>query len=217
MTQKKLENPTRESILTHAEILFARKGFHAVSIREITTAAGSNLAAVNYHFGNKSNLYRAVFREKVAARARRIRERFENTLAAMTAPAVEDVFRALSEAFIKGPLTDEERQIHTRLMHREMSNPTEAFHVFVEEAVIPFIMDIKDRLRDSMPEGVDEEYLILGVLSMFAVTLYFNNARTLISRATGREYDNAFKEVLVTYTARFSEKGFGAAAKENNS
>ncbi len=214
MTHKNPENPTRENILIHAEILFARKGFHAVSIREITRAAGSNLAAVNYHFGNKSNLYLAVFREKVAERAHRIRERFENTLAGIPKPAVGDIFSALSEAFIKGPLTDEERRIHTQLMHREMTSPTEAFQIIVNEVVMPFVMDIKNRLRSCLPEGITEEYLMLSVLSMFAITLYFNNARTMISRVTGREYDTAFKEMLVNHTARFSEKGFGAMAKE---
>ena len=48
---------TRERILVEAETLFAEKGYEAVSIREITGAAECNLAAVNYHFGTKQNLY----------------------------------------------------------------------------------------------------------------------------------------------------------------
>ena len=55
---------TRERVLDEAETLFAQKGYHAVSVREITTAAECNLAAVNYHFGNKQNLYLEVFRER---------------------------------------------------------------------------------------------------------------------------------------------------------
>jgi AcrR family transcriptional regulator len=51
---------TRERLLTHAARLFADSGFHKVTVREISTAAGANVAAVNYHFGDKMGLYREV-------------------------------------------------------------------------------------------------------------------------------------------------------------
>src|SRR5690554_7783579 len=43
-----------------AERLFAEKGFDAVSVRDITTEAGANVAAVNYHFGSRTGLMAAV-------------------------------------------------------------------------------------------------------------------------------------------------------------
>ncbi len=52
---------TARSILTSAEELFAEKGFAETSLRNITTKAGVNLAAVNYHFGSKKELIQAVF------------------------------------------------------------------------------------------------------------------------------------------------------------
>ena len=48
------------TILGAAQTLFARDGYHATSLRGITTAAGVNLAAVNYHFGSKEALLEAV-------------------------------------------------------------------------------------------------------------------------------------------------------------
>lgn len=48
-------------ILDTAEILFAEKGFAETSLRNITTRAKVNLAAVNYHFGSKKSLIQAVF------------------------------------------------------------------------------------------------------------------------------------------------------------
>ena len=48
-------------ILDTAEILFAEKGFAETSLRAITSKAGVNLAAVNYHFGSKESLIQAVF------------------------------------------------------------------------------------------------------------------------------------------------------------
>ncbi|MFD4505374.1 TetR/AcrR family transcriptional regulator [Streptomyces sp. NPDC058457] len=54
---------TREAILTAAERLFAEHGVHAVSNRQIGIAAGQgNTAAVNYHFGTKTELVRAIAR-----------------------------------------------------------------------------------------------------------------------------------------------------------
>lgn len=47
---------TRQQIIEAAELLFARNGYSATSLREITETAGVNIAAVNYHFGSKENL-----------------------------------------------------------------------------------------------------------------------------------------------------------------
>lgn len=52
---------TMDRILDTAEVLFAQKGFAETSLRAITSKAGVNLAAVNYHFGSKEALIQAVF------------------------------------------------------------------------------------------------------------------------------------------------------------
>lgn len=52
---------TVERILNAAELLFAERGFSETSLRSITSCAGVNLAAVNYHFGSKKTLIQAVF------------------------------------------------------------------------------------------------------------------------------------------------------------
>ena len=51
---------TKNKILDAAEELFANKGFNGTSLREITSQAEVNLAAVNYHFGSKKELIKAV-------------------------------------------------------------------------------------------------------------------------------------------------------------
>jgi AcrR family transcriptional regulator len=53
--------PTRQRLLDAAERLFAQRGFHGVSIRDITGAAGVDVALANYHFGSKQGLLEAVF------------------------------------------------------------------------------------------------------------------------------------------------------------
>ena len=56
---------TRETILDTAESLFAQQGHEATSMRQITGAAGVNLASVNYHFGSKESLVQAVLKRRL--------------------------------------------------------------------------------------------------------------------------------------------------------
>lgn len=57
--------PTRERILDSTEKLLAEQGFAGVSVRKISRAATANVAAVNYHFGNKSELIKCVLKRRL--------------------------------------------------------------------------------------------------------------------------------------------------------
>src|ERR1041384_830620 len=57
---------TKERILGAAEELFAQHGFAGTSLREVTSRADVNIAAVNYDFGSKENLINEVFRRRLA-------------------------------------------------------------------------------------------------------------------------------------------------------
>jgi AcrR family transcriptional regulator len=92
--------PTKERILGAAEELFARHGFEGASLRQLTAAAGVNLAAVNYHFGSKDRLIEEVFRRRLdQLNGRRMAAlqkiagdpdaTVEDVLAAFIAPALE--------------------------------------------------------------------------------------------------------------------------------
>ena len=59
---------TKSRILDAAERLFLEHGFEATSLRQLTAAAGVNLAAVNYHFGSKEELFQAVLTREGRAR-----------------------------------------------------------------------------------------------------------------------------------------------------
>ncbi len=73
-----IETDTRILLLDAAERLFAEAGFAATSLRNITAAAGVNLASVNYHFGSKDALLEAVIQRRLAPvndeRLRRLEE-----------------------------------------------------------------------------------------------------------------------------------------------
>ena len=207
MSSNNQDDQPKERLLDEAEALFARKGYHAVSIREITKAAGCNLAAVNYHFGSKENLYLEVFRSRFASRARSLSKHFENALAEKDSNSAAAVVQALAEAFLEGPLTDEERLRHHRLFARELAEPTEAFKLLTGQVMGPFFKGLADRLRPLFSEGIEEERLMLKIMSIFHMVVFFNFARFMVTGITGREYDAAFKALLVEHITDFSLNG----------
>ena len=105
---KEKNNTTKKRILKKAEALFAQKGYHAVSVREITTAAKCNMAAVNYHFNSKKNLYMEVFRTQWVPRELRMYERFSKKLLKIESHSPNSVIQALASAYLEGPMTTEE-------------------------------------------------------------------------------------------------------------
>ena len=89
MTQPQAQVDTRGALLDAAEELFSQKGYAAVGIREITDAAGVNIAAIKYHFGSKSELYletvkRTMERSETAASWELLREGISDPLEAAT-------------------------------------------------------------------------------------------------------------------------------------
>ena len=214
MNQKNGEDLTTERILDTAEILFAQKGYRAVSVREITSAAECNLAAVNYHFGNKENLYLEVFRSRWVPRAMRLRESFRKYLASQDSLSESTVVRALAQAFVDGPLSDDERIRHSQLMTREMTQPTKAFEHVAEQVIQTFFKEVSEQLDSVLTDKVGEEQMLLNIFSIFAMVLYFNFARVAVSRLTGRKYDTAFRALLVEQITQFSLRGLGVGKME---
>jgi len=206
---------TRDRILDEAEILFARKGYRAVSIREIIQAAHCNLAAVNYHFGQKKNLYLEVFRSRWIPRAKRVEKAFRESLGKEASHSLDSIVRILTEAFLQGPWSEEERYLHHQLMVREQAEPSEALELIIREVMQPFFREIAGLLHGYLPEGVEDDALRLSLLSMFSQILYFSFARAAVTRITGQKYDERFKARLCHHIVGFCLHGLGAA-KEGN-
>ncbi len=203
----------KERILSEAEALFAERGFYAVTVREITLAARCNLAAVNYHFGNKQNLYMEVFRCLWKPRAERVLARFENLIEAQGERSLQGIVRAVAEAFIKGPLSDEERLRHAQLMIREMARPTEAFEMVIGDVIGPFQQKLVELIRPFMAREMGRVALLLHIQSIISMVTHFNFARHPVMRITGMDYDDRFTDELVEHVVRFSLNGLNGAGE----
>jgi len=93
---------TKDTILDAAESLFAEQGFAATSLRQLTQRAGVNLAAVNYHFGSKEELVKAVLRRRIEP----INDERRRRLDAMQTPTLEGIVRAFLEPALRAKLDE---------------------------------------------------------------------------------------------------------------
>jgi TetR/AcrR family transcriptional regulator, regulator of cefoperazone and chloramphenicol sensitivity len=205
---------TLERILDEAEALFANKGYHAVSVREITRAAHCNLAAVNYHFGNKQNLYLEVFRSRWLPRASRLFRNFKISLKNSGNSSPNAVVQSLVRAFLEGPLSDDERMRHHKLIFGEFAQPTEAFDLVADQVLKPLFSSLMTDLKAVMPDTTGDKQMALNSFSILAMVLYFNLARPLISRFLDGYDEVDFKDRLVDHIVEFSLNGIGAGKEE---
>lgn len=92
---------TRERMLGAAERLFAERGFHGVSLREIATAAEMGLSHLQYHFRSKDDLYHAVFERRILAinhaRLARLDRVGQDSIGKPPEETLEDIVRAFIE------------------------------------------------------------------------------------------------------------------------
>jgi AcrR family transcriptional regulator len=91
---------TKSKILDAAEHLFAIHGFNGTSLREITSQAEVNLAAVNYHFGSKKELIKAVMSRYMNELSPRLEAALQEICDAETKPTLTEVFSAFIEPLL---------------------------------------------------------------------------------------------------------------------
>ena len=205
---------TKKRILDTAEILFAEKGYNGVGIREITGKAGCNISAINYHFGNKKNLYLEVFRKKFMERAEKIRQEFRKNLMEEGDDTLQKLLNALAKAFFEGPLSEDEKRYHALLMMREMLKPTEAIDLVIKNVMKPFIEELTGRLSRFLRTEPDKTKIVLNLLSFISMIIYFNFAKVAVSRITDREYNEEFRKNLINHIVDFSHRGISGVIKE---
>ncbi len=141
---------TRENLLKAAYDIFARKGFRDATIAEISKQAGTNIAAVNYHFVSKEKLYVESWRCA-------LRESLKNYPpdgdVRDNAPA-EERFRGIIKAIIQRVADIRNRDYW--FMLREYASPTGLLEEAKKEELLPFHIKMEALLRELMGPHVSD-------------------------------------------------------------
>lgn len=150
------QTDTKTRILDTAEQLFARDGFHMTSLRTLTEQANVNLAAVNYHFGSKEGLLKAVFSRRLVPlnnlRQKNIEAVLAQAQADNTLPAVKDLLRAFIEPTIEFRNFGPGAKDFITLIGRSLSEPDETVRNYFIQQVLPIFKLLFESLQKALPK-----------------------------------------------------------------
>ena len=124
---------TKDRLINAAAVLFAERGFENVTVREICSASQANVAAVNYHFGDKAGLYRSIVLHAIEV----MLETNEQLQKAGAGLSPEDQIREFVKVFVRRLTSDGPNSWIHKLMAREMEHPTEALDLVMNQVVRP--------------------------------------------------------------------------------
>ncbi len=171
---------TRLRLLDAAGPIFAERGYRAATVREICQEAGTNLAAISYHFQDKENFYVAAV--KHAAEGCMDRVPLPQWPVAM--PGRERLLSFVT-MFLNRVAVDHEPAWHGQLLMREMVLPTRACAEFVRDYVRPMHALLVSVLTELMP-GVSERDRWLTVLSIVGQCLHHRFGRAVMIELKGK-------------------------------
>ena len=146
---------TKERILHAAEDLFAQHGFAGTSLRQVTSRADVNIAAVNYHFGSKENLVHEVFKH-------RMDEMSEKRLASLAAAVEKDPadLEAILLAFIQPALAltlDRHGASFVRVLARAYAEKNDGLRDFLSENYGQVLREFAKAIARCLPDLSKEE------------------------------------------------------------
>jgi TetR/AcrR family transcriptional regulator, regulator of cefoperazone and chloramphenicol sensitivity len=158
------DSETRVRVLKVATRLFAANGFKKVTVRQICLAANANVAAVNYHFGDKLGLYREVLGKAIET-MRATTDAAKQEGAGGTA---EDKLRAFIRVFLKRVIGNGHDSWIHQLMTQEMADPTPALDLVIDQVIRPRMTYLTEIISDVLQVPATDERVWRCVMSVQA-------------------------------------------------
>jgi len=199
--------------LSAACAVFAEKGYHDATVEEICKRARSNIAAINYHFGSKEQLYACVWRKA-----------FDEAMSAYPpegglGPDADSQERLKGTIHsLVGKAVDPGRIGHAgKLLLREMVNPTDVIRHVKRDALQPLHDRMSNLMRDLLGPKASDEHLLLCQMSIvhqcMAIGMRFFKGTMPPHMNLDRPSDQLV-ETLTDHIMRFSLAGIKAVRKE---
>lgn len=189
---------TRAKLLNVAGELFAAKGFAAVTVREICAQANTNVASVNYHFGDKLGLYNAVilsivqFAEEAGRSPRR--------------GTPEEQLHEFLSRYLRGLLGSGKPNWGFRVIQREMQSPTPVLKHIVETVVKPTEARLKEIIGQIVRRNPNDESVRLCAHSIIGQCLHYKNAAPVLAHLWPELWEDPERiDKVVNHIAAFSQ------------
>ncbi len=198
---------TRQRLIEAAGPIFAEKGYEAASVRDICQQASANIAAVNYHFGDKKSLYVAAVRH---AQSCADSENPDIVWPPDMPSAVR--LREYIRTMLELKLDANKPAWHLGIMLREMAHPTEACAAVVEDYVRPMANGLRQILTDLLGEDFPPERVNLIGFSIVGQVLFYYVHQPIIRLLIGdTDYAKLNVLKLADHITDFSLAGMGLA------
>ena len=195
---------TRARLLQAAGEVFAARGFQAATVREICSRAGANLAAVNYHFGDKERLYVEAVKFAHTPGAEEPAPEFPPGTSAT------DQLRAYVQRMLTRLLDPNRPAWHAQLMAREMTEPSRACAAMGESYIRRNFEWLDAILRELLPAETSTADRHLVAFSIVGQCLHFKIHRPIAVLLVGEEeYDTFDVARLTEHIVRFTLAALG--------
>ena len=202
---------TRTRILDAAEELFMQHGFEGTSMRHLTSRAGVNLAAVNYHFGSKHALIEAVFRRRLdPMNAERIA-----ALDGLEDPSIENIIRAFVGPSLRLIEDAKGGRSFIRLLGRTYTEPTKGIRQLIGQMYAPTMQRYKAALERALPQMPRDE-LVWRMHFMFGTLAYTLAATDTVQLIAGSKPEDRYDaRLLEDRLTAFMASGLNAPLKSS--
>lgn len=197
---------TRERLLEAGGAVFAEAGFRAATVRDIVTRAGANIAAVNYHFGDKEGLYAAVLQHY--AKESLHKHPHHGNLPPDASP--ERQLHAFVRSFLLRIFDQGHQSVHGRMMAREMVEPTAALDRIVEQMIRPLYGRLCAVVRSLAGPRAGILEIQHAAKSVVGQCLFYKHCAPVLRRLDGQLPDPRDLDALCDHIVSFSIAGIRA-------
>ena len=197
---------TGARLLAAAIDVFTEVGYREATLRGICQRAGTNNAAVNYHFRDKEHLYLAVIEHAIQT-VRGLKESLPQATSGSPEERLRQEVRGiLSHLLGEGPST-----WVMKLMAHELAEPTVGLDVLVEKVISPFDAELGQIVRELAGPGASDEWVKDCVTSIVSQCHHYYHGRAVVFRLRKyTDYDPATIDHLADHITRFSLAGIRA-------
>ncbi len=181
---------TKNKILDAADVLFADKGFNGTSLREITSQANVNLAAVNYHFGSKKELIKAVMSRYMDELSPQLESALSQICQAEVKPNLHEVFSAFSEPLLNlNKFKDNGTSTFLQLLGRGYTDSQGFLRWFLTTQYPNVFTNFTQAVKIAYPELSTEEMFWRLHFTMGTIVFTMSSSEALIDIAQN-DFDN---------------------------